>query len=68
MEIEGTVREVSHECVLLMREVYKRIKKNGNRQIALGVLTDMLIEAANGTTREGVNWKISDEEIFGYTD
>ena len=59
--IEGNIRDVSAECVLIMREIYKKNKETYNKEIATGILTNMLVKAIDeNTKREDVEWKVSE--------
>ena len=68
--IEGNIREVSAECVLIMKEIYKKNLKLYNKEIAAGILTNMLIRAIESVNDEEakVEWRISEEEKMGYTE
>ena len=67
--IEGNIRDVSAECVLIMREIYKKNKETYNKEIATGILTNMLVKAIDeNTKREDVEWKVSEQEKLAYTE
>lgn len=67
--IEGNIRDVSAECVLIMREIYKKNEQTYNKEIATGILTNMLIKAINEEAkREDVEWKVSEQEKLAYTE
>lgn len=68
--IEGSVAEVSAECILVMREIYKRNKKEYGDKIATGILTNMLIKAIDDSvTKEDIaSWEISEKEKLAYTE
>lgn len=69
LTIEGNIRDVSAECVLIMREIYKKNEQTYNKEIATGILTNMLIKAIKeDTKREGVEWKVSEQEKLAYTE
>ena len=66
--IEGDISEVSTECILIMREIYKRNREVFSNEVAIGILTNMLIKAINGKEEKKVEWKVSEEEKLGYTE
>lgn len=67
--IEGNIRDVSAECVLIMREIYKKNKQTYNKEIATGILTNMLVKAIDeNAKREDVEWKVSEQEKLAYTE
>lgn len=68
--IEGSVAEVSAECILIMREIYKKNKGAYGDKIAVGLLTNMLIKAIDdNVTREDIaSWEASEEEKLAYTE
>ena len=45
LKIEGNIREVSAECILIMREIFKKNMETYGKEIAMGILTNMLISA-----------------------
>ena len=46
--IEGSLADVSAECVLIMREIYKRNEAEYGEEVARGILMNMMIKAALG--------------------
>lgn len=67
--LEGSLSEVSAECILIMREIYKKNKEIFNKQIATGILTNMLIKAIDENVKhDDVEWKTSEEEMLSYTE
>lgn len=69
MHIQGAIADVSAECILVMREIYKRNKETYGQTIAQGILTNMLVKAiVEDAKREDVLWDISQEEMQGYMD
>ena len=67
--LEGSLSEVSAECILIMREIYKKNKETFNKQIATGILTNMLIKAIDENAKhDDVEWKTSEEEMLSYTE
>lgn len=67
--IEGNISDVSAECVLIMREIYKKNKQIYNKEIATGILTNMLVKAIDeNVKREDVEWKVSEQEKLEYTE
>ena len=67
--LEGSLSEVSAECILIMREIYKKNKETFNKQIATGILTNMLIKAIDENVKhDDVEWKTSEEEMLSYTE
>ena len=69
--IEGNVNEVRKECMIIMRELYdKNVELHGKDQ-ALAFMTRMFMDAVGSDVSviEGtVEWRVSDEEMLGYTD
>ena len=68
LTIEGNISEVSAECVVIMRQIYKRNKEIYGDEIATGILTNMLVKAIKEDVKEKVEWKVSEEEKLAYTD
>lgn len=70
MHIEGDIAEVSAECILIMRQIYKRNKEQMGEAIAQGILTNMLIKAVveDLTKEEYINWQMSQEQKDAYAD
>ena len=71
LTIEGNLRDVSAQCVIIMSQIYKKNKEYYNRQVAMGILTNMLIKAVSdveGVTAEPVTWEVSEEEKMDYTE
>ena len=67
--IEGNISDVSAECVLIMREIYKKNKQVYNKEIATGILTNMLVKAIDeNAKKEDVEWKVSEQEKLAYTE
>lgn len=67
--IQGSLSEVSAECILIMREIYKKNKEIYNKEIATGILTNMLVKAIDENAKhDDVEWKISEEEMLNYTE
>lgn len=67
--MEGSLSGVSAECVMILREIYKKNKELYGKEIALGILTNMLLKAIDeNNTAEKIEWKISNEEKMGYTE
>ena len=69
MHIEGTLPEVMNECTCLMGEIYKKLMVNYNNEEAIGIIFEMLKQAAdNKNKRNNVRWEISLEEKLAYTE
>lgn len=69
LKIEGNIKSVSAECILIMREIYKRNKETYNQEIAAGILTNMLIKAIyEDVKKDDVEWNVSEEEMLSYTE
>ena len=66
LRIEGSLSEVSTECVLIMREVYERNVEIYGREMALGILTNMLVKAVSKDIKEAS--EVSEEEKLAYTE
>lgn len=67
--IKGNMSQVSAECVLIMSEIYKKNKQTYNKEIATGILTNMLVKAIDeNAKREDVEWKVSEQEKLAYTE
>lgn len=69
LHIQGDISAVSAECILIMREIYKRNKQVYGETIAQGLLTNMLVKAIVEDVEEApVKWEVSDEEKIAYMD
>ena len=69
LTIEGDISEVSAECVLIMREIYKKNQNSYGTEVATGILTNMLVKAVyEDAKREDVAWNVSEEEMLAYTE
>lgn len=69
MHIQGDVADVSAECVLVMREIYKRNKEQYGQTIAQGILTNMLVKAiVEDVKKEDITWNISEDQKQAYMD
>lgn len=64
LQMEGNVSDVSAECVMILRELYKRNREKYSEEVAAGILTNMVIKAIVGLD-EG---EVSEEEKLGYTE
>ena len=52
-----------------MREIYKKNKEIYNKEIATGILTNMLVKAIDENAKhDDVEWKTSEEEMLNYTE
>lgn len=61
LHIAGDIADVSAECILIMREIYKRNKEAYGETIAQGILTNMLVKAiVEDATKQDVVWSVSD--------
>lgn len=65
--IQGDIKDVSAECILVMREIYKKNKEYYNDVISYGFLLRM-VKAAIDNNGGQSQWKPSQEEIMGYTE
>ena len=69
LHISGDISDVSAECILIMREIYKRNKEAYGQTIAQGILTNMLVKAiVEDATKEDVVWAVSDAQKIEYYD
>lgn len=69
LRIEGSIKDVSAECVLIMRAIFRRNVERYGLEIATGILTNMLVKAIDDRVRkEDVKWDISEEEMMNYTE
>ncbi len=69
LHIQGDIADVSAECILIMREIYKKNKDTYNETISQGILTNMLVKAIiEDAKREDVEWPISKDQIDAYMD
>lgn len=69
LHISGDISDVSAECILIMREIYKRNKEAYGQTIAQGILTNMLVKAiVEDATKEDVVWAVSDAQKMEYYD
>ena len=68
--IEGSISKVSAECVMIIRQIYKRNKELYGQEIALGILTNMMLKAIDekNEVKQKIEWNISEEEKMGYTE
>ena len=66
-QIEGNVKELRTECVVLMREVYKKLSKKYKSQIATGIMFDILKQSIYDN-KEIIIQEISDKEKLAYTE
>ena len=68
--IQGSISKVSAECVMIMRQIYKRNKEVYGKEIALGILMNMMLKAIDdkNEVKEKVKWEVSKEEKMGYTE
>ena len=63
LHISGDISDVSAECILIMREIYKRNKEEYGQTIAQGILTNMLVKAiVEDAIHEDVTWAVSDAQ------
>lgn len=69
LKIEGNIKDVSAECILIMKEIYKKNKEMHNQEVAAGILINMMVKAMQAEMKEeGIEWKVSEEEKLNYTD
>ena len=70
LHIEGSLSEVSAECILIMRQIYEKNKEEYGEKIALGILTNMLIKAIddNVTKEQVVTWEANMKEKLAWTE
>lgn len=68
--IEGSISKVSAECVMIIRQIYKRNKELYGQEIALGILTNMMLKAIDekNEVKQKIEWNVSEEEKMGYTE
>lgn len=68
--IQGSISKVSAECVLIMREIYKRNKELYGKEVALGILMNMALKAIDekNEVKQKVDWEKTIEEKMGYTE
>lgn len=68
--IEGNISKVSAECVMIIRQIYKRNKELYGQEIALGILTNMMLKAIDekNEVKQKIEWNVSEEEKMGYTE
>lgn len=68
--IEGNISKVSAECVMIIRQIYKRNKELYGQEIALGILTNMMLKAIDekNEVKQKIEWNISEEEKMEYTE
>ena len=53
MEVKGNIAEVSAECILVLRELYKKmLKEYPEREIANGILLNMIMKVVAGAMQE----------------
>ena len=61
--MEGPISQVSAECVMIMRQIYKRNKEKMGKEVALGILTNMLLKAIDeDDTAKKIEWRIVEDE------
>lgn len=70
LTIEGDISEVSAECTIIMGEIYKKNRETFNKEVAVGILTNMLIKAVdeNNLKHRKAVWNTSKEEKLNYTE
>lgn len=68
ISIKGNIADVSAECVLVLREIYKRNREKLNEEVALGILMNMMLRAIENPGGQDVKWEKSEEEIMAYTE
>ena len=72
LKIQGDSVEVSTECTLIMREIYKKNREIFSHETALGILMSMLVKAIKEETseedQEKIEWRAGEEEKMGYTE
>lgn len=67
LDMNGSLSEISSECVLIMREIYKKNKEIYGEQMAVSLLMNLLIKAIfDDATKE--QREILEEEMLAYTD
>lgn len=68
--IEGSISKVSAECVMIIRQIYKRNKELYGQEIALGILTNMMLKAIDekNEIKQKIEWNVSEEEKMEYTE
>lgn len=68
--IEGNISKVSAECVMIIRQIYKRNKELYGQEIALGILTNMMLKAIDekNEVKQKIEWNVSEEEKMEYTE
>lgn len=68
--IEGSISKVSAECVMIIRQIYKRNKELYGQEIALGILTNMMLKAIDekNEVKQKIEWNVSEEEKMEYTE
>ena len=67
MHIEGDISQVSAECILILRQIYKRNKEYYGQTVARGILINMLIKAVfDEVKHDDVEWGISQKQIEEY--
>ena len=63
LHLEGDLADVSAECILIMRCIYKKNVEEFGEDIAQGLLTRMLVKAiVENVTKEDFEWIISQEK------
>ena len=62
--IQGSIAEVSAECVLIMREIYKRNKEQYGQKIAASILTNMVLKAIEEKEYTAEDYKKDKEGDF----
>ena len=45
IDLQGDMAEISAECVLIMKEIYKKNRELYGKEVATGILTNMLVKA-----------------------
>lgn len=69
LHIQGDISDVSAECILIMREIYKKNKETFNETMAQGILTNMLVKAiVEDARREDIQWPVSDDQKYAVYD
>lgn len=68
INIKGNIADVSAECVLVLREIYKRNREKFSEEVALGILMNMMIRAIENPGGQDTKWEKSEEEIMAYTE
>lgn len=59
--IKGTLSELSAECVLIMREIYKKNKEEFGQEVAQGILLNFAIKVITDDLQEEEKKKAAEE-------